>query len=155
VPRDSGKDKAMGLWQKLPGAQPALPLDLAFEIKGERFHRLQENYRRFNALVDDALAKQGGEFVFDKQYLVSLVDQAFARTYEAALDVGAMTGSRSHKRYLRLDHLRGDLRRILAWQPQIGTDNFLIPIADIDEKDHFHQVRCGAFLAGSPTVSGG
>jgi hypothetical protein len=92
----------MGLWQELSGAQPTPPLDLAFNMKSERFHSLQENHRRFNALVDDALAKQGGEFVVGKQYLVSLLDQAFARTYEATLEMGGMTGSRSHKLHLRL-----------------------------------------------------
>ncbi len=130
----------MNWWRKLSGTQPKLDPNTILRLKCARFHHVQENYKKFNNLINDAIEKLGGEYVIDKQYLSSLLENAFSLAGEIVHDMNMMSGYQYSDLFFKLDRMKSNLRRILAWQPQIKSGDLVISLSDIDELDHYHQV---------------
>jgi pyruvate,water dikinase len=130
----------MTFWQRLTGTQPRLPVETLIKLRAGRFHQILDTHKRFNALIQDAVEKLGGEFVIDKQYLAGLADGAFALAGDMVRDMNVVRDDPALSRYfIKLDRMKADLRRILAWQPQVESVDMVIPLAGLDELDHYHQ----------------
>ena len=52
-------------------------------IRSVRFRKLLENTRGIIDLFDDGREKLEGEFIYDRQYVVSLVDKVIVRNKQA------------------------------------------------------------------------
>ena len=130
----------MTIWQRLKGSPARLPAEARIKLRAGRFHRILENQKRFHDLIQDAVEKLGGAFVIDNQYLMGLVDRAFALAADIMCDMNVMQDSpQYYDKYFKLDRMKSDLRRIIAWQPCLETGRLIIPLNEIDELDHYHQ----------------
>lgn len=131
----------MNLWRTLTGTRNAPAQDISYRLAAARLQRVLENHKQFNELVDSGIEKLGGGYILDRQYLANLVDRAFSHAGEIVCDLNiAQTGSSHRKLYFKLSSLRSNLRRVLAWRPQVESGRLVLPLADIDELDHYHQV---------------
>lgn len=129
----------MTWWQKLLGLRPKLPIDIFFKIRSLRLQNIQENYSKFCDLLKKAVEKQGGEYVIDRQYLNSLLDDAFGLAREIACDMSVIADRTHYPMHFKLDYMKADLCRILNWQPQTQSDELVIPCNEIDELEHYHH----------------
>lgn len=141
----------MDWWRNFLGRKDRLPPDLLFKLRSARLRRMHRNYKKFLDLVRDAVEKQGGEFVIDRRYLSTLVENACAIANELVYDANVMAvkgASRSDEkaqrarsqRYFQFDRTRANFEWILAWQPDLESPAFAIPSAEVDELEHYHQV---------------
>ncbi len=79
-----------------------------------RLRRLNRCYRGFLGLFVDAAEKQGGGFILDRQYIVSLGERAFRLGYEIVFHSNVLQPGVAPESYAALDRLKADLRALFA-----------------------------------------
>ena len=130
----------MKVWEKISG-QPAKPdRETMLRTQFARFRRMQADRSAFDSLVADAGEKLGGGYVLDRQYLASFMEQAFLHCGEMVADMNVLSKQSDVGPYKALDRTRKRLRYVLAAQPLLDQEDLIIPLSEIDELDHFHNV---------------
>lgn len=89
------------------------------KLRATRFRQLLRSYGAFQALIEDAAEKQGGGFILDRQYVVSLAEQVAELADSVAFDLNVLTSQQDLPFYDQVGRLRGDLRSLLSNE---GTD---------------------------------
>ncbi len=123
----------MSFWRQLfsarqpPRADPSLPLRLT------RLRRLNRCYREFLGLFVDAAEKQGGGFILDRQYVVSLTERAFRLGYEIVFHASVLGSGISLGEYAVLDRLKVAARDLLAGKGMALESRLPVHIAETDE----------------------
>jgi pyruvate,water dikinase len=87
---------------------------LLLKLRTTRFRQLLRSYGAFLALLEDAAEKQGGSFILDRQYVVSLAEQVAEIADGVAFDLNVLTSQRNLAIYERAGQLRGELRSLLG-----------------------------------------
>jgi pyruvate,water dikinase len=90
------------LWGKISGAQPHL---VAFPEIFEHFQGLLQDHQRVMELIADLGEKSGGEYIFDRKYLVDTVEQIQTLLLHMVQGVNLITSNRYLELYSALDRL--------------------------------------------------
>ena len=83
-------------------------------LRTTRFRQLLASQGALLSLIEDSADKQGGGFVFDKQYVIALAEQAAELADAVAFDLNVLTSQRHLAFYDQAERLRAELREILA-----------------------------------------
>lgn len=105
---------AMSWLGRILGRKGAADSREELELRATRFRQLLRCYGALLTLIEDAAAKQGGDFVLDKQYIVSLTEQAFDLAESVLFDANVMTDQHLLGFFPRLDALHTEMRRLIA-----------------------------------------
>ena len=84
----------MNWLRKIRGSLPEKDERILLNHKRLKFQQLLRNYGRVIDLVADAAEKQGGGFVLDRQYIVSLAQEVFNLAKAIIFDFMTITGKR-------------------------------------------------------------
>ncbi|MBF0103586.1 MAG: hypothetical protein HQK77_22025 [Desulfobacterales bacterium] len=71
-----------------------------------RFRKLLENSRALMSLMEDAEEKMRGEYIFDRQYVLSLIDESIEYMSMAAFDLSVIAQDASEMIYGLVDELK-------------------------------------------------
>ena len=93
------------------GGSEALTL---LKLRVTRFRQLLRSYGSFLSLLEDAAEKQGGGFILDRQYVISLAEQVAEIADGVAFDLNVLTSQRNLPFYDQVERLRGKLQNLLA-----------------------------------------
>jgi len=102
-------------FKKRSGAETKQADVTPFRLKTVRFRKLLENFRLLVELIDDARDKMSGEYIFDRQYVVVLLDKVLEKLGMLVFDAAVMVpdeasalyaGYQRHKRRVVDDILR-------------------------------------------------
>jgi len=83
-------------------------------LRSTRFRHLLSNYGRILDLLADAAEKQGGGYVFDQHYVVSLSETLFDLAEAVVFDLNVMTDMRNAPFYDELERLRSEAQGLLS-----------------------------------------
>ena len=100
-----------------------------------RFRHLLREYGRIIALCADAADKQSGQYIFDKAYIVALIDRASEAIEGMVYDLNALAG----ERYLRLYEDVETIRRRTAELFKAGSALSLA--AENEEEPEYRLLR--------------
>ncbi|MFH0900638.1 MAG: PEP/pyruvate-binding domain-containing protein [Pseudomonadota bacterium] len=117
------------LSQLFRGKRRALPFKLLFS----RFRQLLDHNTRVLQLFADGTEKLGGEFVFDRQYIATIVNQVFDLVGKIAYDLNSIADQKYSQLYEVLDRLRAEAQGELAGHPVVSPAEICIPFDQIDE----------------------
>lgn len=113
----------MSWLSKLIGAKPGSEDVTLLKLRVTRFGQLLRGAEALSALREDAAEKQGGGFILDRQYVISLAEQVAELAEGVVFDLNVLT-SRAHlSLYERADQLRNDLRGIFAKERHGGAED--------------------------------
>ena len=87
-------------------------------LRTTRFRQLLGSYGALLALLEDAAEKQGGGFIFDKQYVIALAEQVVELADAAVYDLNVITSRENLAFYDVAERLRDELRRVVARQSE-------------------------------------
>jgi hypothetical protein len=106
-----------------------------------RFGRLTASLRALVELGDDARDKLGGEWILDRSYVATLVQQSLARAREIVFDSTVLGGPDRVDLFSRLDAVHGRLDRLLAGRAEgAAVEPGLLP-ADSPEEPEYSLLR--------------
>lgn len=89
-------------------------------LRCTRFRQLVRNYGRILDSLADAAEKQGGDYILDRQYIVSLSEVATDLTEAVVFDLNVLAGQRYESFYDLLDRYRLEIRNIIASEDETG-----------------------------------
>lgn len=104
-----------------------------FKLLFARFRQLLDNNTEVLELFADAAEKQGGEYVFDRTYVVGLVAKIFDLVGKIVYDLNSIADQKYASLYALVDRLRAEALGDLAGQPVVPKADFCIPFSQIDE----------------------
>ena len=84
------------------------------ELRTTRFRQLLRCYGAFLDLIADAAEKQGGDFILDRQYVISLSERALDLAESVLFDLTVMAGDRFVALQTTVDRLRATARESLS-----------------------------------------
>lgn len=77
-----------------------------------RFRSLLENARGLMDLIQDGKEKSGGDYILDRQYIVSLIDGAVERIGKLVFDARVLRPQESDRLYAAFDDCKATARRL-------------------------------------------
>jgi phosphohistidine swiveling domain-containing protein len=102
----------MPLWRKLFGESGGRDGAAVLDRRVARFRHLLNRYGAFLDVSTDAAEKQAGDYVFDRHYIVTVVD-AIGEAAEAMLfDLSVLVGARDLDAFATLARMREDLEAV-------------------------------------------
>ncbi len=104
-------------------------------LRTTRFRQLLGSYGKLLALLEDAAEKQGGGFIFDRQYVIALAEQLAELADAAVYDLNVITSHENLAFYDVAERLRDDLRRIVARRSENP------PLAESEEEEEYRLLR--------------
>jgi phosphohistidine swiveling domain-containing protein len=104
----------MSFWRRLFCRPRVLDPDSPLRQRLTRLRRLNRCYRDFLGFFLDAAEKEGGGFILDRQYIVSVGERAFRLGYEIVFHSNVLQPGIAPGSYAELDRLKADLRDLLA-----------------------------------------
>ncbi|MBN1608367.1 MAG: hypothetical protein JW940_17180 [Polyangiaceae bacterium] len=111
------------------GQHARVPFKLVFA----RFRQLIDNNTRVLQLFTDAAEKQGGEYVFDRTYVVSVVDELFGLADKIVYDLNSIADQKHANLYALVDQLRAEAQGDLSGRPVVPRSEVCLPFDQIDE----------------------
>jgi phosphohistidine swiveling domain-containing protein len=123
----------MSFWRRLFRTLRPPRADQSLKLMLTRLRRLNRCYREFLGLFVDAAEKQGEGFILDRQYIVSLVEQAFRLGYEIIFHTNVLRPGIALAGYTDLDRLKTAIRDLLAGERRPLEDRLTVNIAENDE----------------------
>jgi pyruvate,water dikinase len=87
-------------------------------LRCTRFRQLVRNYGRILDALADAAEKQAGDYILDKQYIVTLSEVVIDLTEAIVFDLNVLAGQRYESFYAVLDRFRSEIRQIIADEDQ-------------------------------------
>jgi phosphohistidine swiveling domain-containing protein len=88
--------------------------DALLRLRTTRFRQLLASQGALLSLIEDSADKQGGGFVFDRQYVIALAEQAAELADAVAFDLNVLTSQRNLAFYDQAERLRAELRVMIA-----------------------------------------
>ncbi len=104
----------MPWWRRLLGGAPTREVRTVLTLRVTRFRHLLDTRAALDALIEDAAEKQGGGFVLDRQYVVTVVEQAGRIAEDAVFDLSVVTSLGDVPLFETVERLQGELRATLA-----------------------------------------
>ena len=104
----------------------------ALREKLERFRDLVDKNNQVLELIADAGEKLGGEYIFDRQYLVTLAQDLDTAVESIISDLNAITGGRYAGLHERFSEIRTDIRCTLDSRVYIPKADMVIPLESVD-----------------------
>jgi pyruvate,water dikinase len=98
-------------------------------LRCTRFRQLVRNYGRILDALADAAEKQAGDYILDRQYIVSLSEVVIDLTEAVVFDLNILAGQRYESFYQLLDGFRSEIRDIIAAEDGAGEP----PESDAEE----------------------
>ena len=101
------------------------------KLRSTRFRHLLRHYGKFLDLLGDAAEKQAGDYVLDKQYIVSMAEILFEVAETVVFDLNVMTNQRWSSFFEIMDRLHTEVKKSLAsWsddsqRPEEGAKDFV------------------------------
>jgi pyruvate,water dikinase len=89
-------------------------------LRSTRFRQLVRNYARILDALADAAEKQGGDYILDGQYIVSLSEVVVDLTEAIIFDLNILAGERYESFYDVLDRFRSEVRDITTTEDETG-----------------------------------
>jgi pyruvate,water dikinase len=89
-------------------------------LRCTRFRQLVRNYGKILDAVGDAAEKQGGDYILDRQYIVSLSEVVMDLTEAIVFDLNILAGQRYDSLYHLLDRFRSEIRDIITREEEAG-----------------------------------
>jgi pyruvate,water dikinase len=89
-------------------------------LRCTRFRQLVRNYGRILDAAADAAEKQAGNYILDRQYLVSLSEVGLDRAEAVIFDLNVLAGQHHDAFYPVLDRFRSQIRRIIPAAEEPG-----------------------------------
>ncbi|MGD8413110.1 MAG: PEP-utilizing enzyme [Candidatus Latescibacterota bacterium] len=83
-------------------------------LRCTRFRQLVRNYGKILDALADAAEKQGGDYILDRQYIVSLSEVVLDITESIIFDLNVLAEERYESFYAALDRFRSEIRSIVA-----------------------------------------
>ncbi|MBF0224197.1 MAG: hypothetical protein HQK76_01965 [Desulfobacterales bacterium] len=77
-----------------------------FKLEFLRFRKILENSRFIMSLMGDAQEKIEGEYIFDRQYVLSLIDEILEKMNMVAFDISVIAPSSSESVYTLFDKIK-------------------------------------------------
>jgi pyruvate,water dikinase len=111
------------------GRSTKVPFKLVFT----RFRQLIDSNTRVLQLLTDAAEKQGGEYVFDRTYVVSVVEQLFDLADKIVYDLNSIADQKHARLYALVDQLRAEALGDLSGRPVVPRTDACVPFDQIDE----------------------
>jgi pyruvate,water dikinase len=84
------------------------------KLRSTRFRHLLRHYGKFLDLLADAAEKQAGDYVLDKQYIVSTAEILFDVADTVVFDLNVMTNQRCGSFYEIMDRIHTEVKKSLA-----------------------------------------
>jgi hypothetical protein len=84
------------------------------KLRCTRFRQLLRNYGKILDAIADAAEKQGGEYIFDRQYVVSLAEVVIDLADAVVFDLNVLADQRYQAFYGALDRFRRETREVIA-----------------------------------------
>jgi len=122
-----------GWWRRWLGRRWGEDLS-TLRSRYERFQHLTDGNNRVLELMADAGDKSGGDYLFDRRYLDSLVDDLEEAVSGVVYDLNAMTDGRYIDLVDAFERVRARVRSVLAPGTEWETDS-IIPLSKIDLDD--------------------
>ena len=126
------------IFQPDKSESPSEVSGLLFKLRGARFRQFCKNYYDILKLLADGIEKQKGDFILDKQYIISLSDKIFDFSYKIVYDLNIFTNYNHIKFYNLLDKIKQDINDCINQiNPSISPEKFEYSILgiNIEEKD--------------------
>lgn len=98
----------------LLGREPGAEHPRVLHLKVTRFAQMLRHYGTLVDLIADAAEKQGGEFILDRQYVISVTERALDLAESVLFDAGVLAPQSSSAFFAALEHHRAALRGLLA-----------------------------------------
>ncbi|UCG51718.1 MAG: hypothetical protein JSW58_16285 [Candidatus Latescibacterota bacterium] len=89
---------------------------LLLNLRCTRFRQLVRNYGKILDALADAADKQGGDYILDRQYTVSLSEVVLDLTEAIIFDLNILAGDRYDSFYHLLDRFRSEVRDTIAME---------------------------------------
>ena len=124
----------MDLFRKIFGDRRTPDSVEAVRDRVDRFRDLVEKNSRVLALIADAGEKLGGEYIFDIQYLRTLVKELGGAVREIVFDLNAITGNRYLSLVKNVEEIDSALESILESRIRVPEAPFVIPLSEADEE---------------------
>ncbi len=120
----------MSFWRRRFCRPRVLDPDSPLRQRLTRLRRLNRCYRDFLGLFLDAAEKEGGGFILDRQYIVSVGERAFRLGYEIVFHSNVLQPGIAPGSYAALDRLKADLRDLLAGKRRPPEGGPAVPMAE-------------------------
>ena len=147
-----------GILEKLSGEFRSRNILTDLHLEFVRFRKFLENMRGVINLIEDAKDKIREEYIFDRQYVLSLVDGVLEGMAMMAFNASVLSPETGREIYLQLDrHKKFALQEFLESR-NLRTECFAIPISCTDadpETQSLHALLnwfSGPLPGGQPAV---
>ena len=124
-----------------------------------RFRRLLENARRLMDLARDGAEKSGGDYIFDRQYVVTLVEEAVDQAGQLIFNAHVLAPEGSDALYAAYDDMRRRAQALLSTPSNREDDSADLQGAeDIQRTPEFRLLAAvngwldGSGAAGEPSL---
>jgi len=124
----------------------ASPPSLLIKRRYVRFQKLLKNYLEILEILTDALEKQGGGFVLDKQYIVALTNKLCNLADSIVYDLNVLTDQQYLNFYDPLDRFKKETKEIISGRPAFLHSELVIPFSNTKEFLPQHVGRKNASL---------
>jgi hypothetical protein len=84
------------------------------KLRSSRFRHLLRSYGKFLDLIADAAEKQGGDYILDKQYIVSMAEILFNLADAVVFDLNVMTNQRYGSLYDLMERFHMEVKKIIT-----------------------------------------
>lgn len=112
----------MGILGKLKKSGHGTPEIRDFCIQAIRFEKFLENARSLLDLFADGREKLTGEYIFDRHYVVSLIDSVVDRLGRMVYDAGVLAPGKGESLYAVYDRQKRFARDLIVADPPPGRD---------------------------------
>ena len=125
--------KSLFSWVRPPKRTRASALHIRLYLA--RFRHLLRQYGQIIALCEDAADKQSGQYIFDKAYIMSLIDRAFEAAEGMTYDLNTLSGERYLSLYKDLESLRNQATE------RLKDGSFSSPPKNNEEEPEYFLLR--------------
>jgi len=94
-----------------------------------RFQQLTKNYGKILELLSDLIEKQGGEFIFDKQYFIAHNTKLWDLTEIIIYDLNVLSERQHLEFYEQLDQFKRETKELISGRPVFSQGEMVIPFS--------------------------
>ncbi|MEW5733936.1 MAG: PEP/pyruvate-binding domain-containing protein [Thermodesulfobacteriota bacterium] len=123
----------MNLFRKLFGGPSSPDSVETLKDRVERFRDLVDKNNQVLELIADAGEKLGGEYIFDVQYLKTLIRDLGTAVREIVIDLNIITGNRYLGLVKNLEEIEASLDSVLESRIHVSQAPLVIPMDEVDE----------------------
>jgi pyruvate, water dikinase len=142
-----------------PFWQPSKP-PIPFTVLFKKFKSILERNNRILELMADMGDKLGGDYVFDRQYILDVCEKVSDLVFKLISDLSILTQSDSVELFIAFEHIQHEIQEELAGRPSLPATRQTILLEELnaDNEDEvgnkfarLGDIRC---ILGLPTPDG-